>query len=282
MSLSSLQLDAFQAVAAAKTFSAAAKALHLTQSALSQRVMNLEEELGSTLFIRESSGLRLTDLGEKLLRYCRSRSLLEEEFLGATKSKGLSGAVRIAGFSTVVRSLLVPITASLVKDHPDLQISLQSAELRELPGLLASGAADYVLLTRVPEKSGIESQLLGHEENVWVTGKGKHARTGVFLDHDAEDATTEEFFRLQGKKSPKYKRSYLGDMYTILEGVRAGLGSAIAPLHIAKEIPGLEIEKGYKNLRVPVYLAYHASGFPTKLQKEVVTRLQREVPLLLG
>ena len=65
MSLSSLQIDAFLAVCETKSFTAAAAKLHITQSALSQRIKNLEDELGSTLFVRESTGVRTTDLGER-------------------------------------------------------------------------------------------------------------------------------------------------------------------------------------------------------------------------
>ena len=63
MSLSSLYLDAFVGVAKAESFSGAAKGLHITQSALSQRIKNLEDELGLTLFLRMTSGVRLTEQG---------------------------------------------------------------------------------------------------------------------------------------------------------------------------------------------------------------------------
>lgn len=282
MSLSSLQLDAFQEVARARSFSGAAKALHLTQSALSQRVLKLEEELGTTLFVREPAGLRLTEAGEKLLRYCQSRSLLEEEFLGGLEAgSNLRGQVRIAGFSTAMRSLVLPVIGGLVKAHPGLQISLQSAELRDLPGRLYSGEADFILVNRPLEKAGVENHLLGFEENVLVRPKGKNFRVDVFLDHDPEDPTTEEFFRLQGKKPTAYRRSYLDEIYAILDGVRAGLGSAVVPLHIARDFPGIEVAHGFKALRVPIYLSYYRSEFPTKLQKETAGRLRKEIPELL-
>lgn len=49
------------------------KALNITQSALPQRILNLESDLGSTLFIRESSGILLTELGQRMLRYCQMK-----------------------------------------------------------------------------------------------------------------------------------------------------------------------------------------------------------------
>src|ERR1700683_3915215 len=104
MSLSSSQLDAFTAVAQGLSFTKAALKLHVTQSALSQRILNLEDELETTLFIREKSGLSLTEVGLELLRHCQTRSTLEDDFLSSIKSKtnNLSGTLRIAGFSSVM------------------------------------------------------------------------------------------------------------------------------------------------------------------------------------
>jgi DNA-binding transcriptional LysR family regulator len=62
MGLQTAQLEAFEEVAKLRNFSKAAKALHITQSALSQRIINLESELEVALFIRDPSGLRLTDV----------------------------------------------------------------------------------------------------------------------------------------------------------------------------------------------------------------------------
>ncbi len=81
MSLSSLHLDAFFAAAQSLNFSRAARDLHITQSALSQRVKALEEDLGLTLFVRLPRGVQLTEAGERLLRYCQARSSLESELI---------------------------------------------------------------------------------------------------------------------------------------------------------------------------------------------------------
>ncbi len=169
MSLSSLNLDAFAEVARQESFSQAARRLNITQSALSQRVLNLESELGSSLFIRESTGVRLTELGQKLLRYCHSKSLLESEFLeNFEPGQGLSGIVRVAGFSTVNRSIVMPLFAGLMNDNPRVALELITEELRDLPALLYSGAADIVVTNQAIEKQGIENVRVGHEEYVLI------------------------------------------------------------------------------------------------------------------
>lgn len=278
MSLSSLQLDAFRAVTRQKTFSAAAKALNITQSALSQRVLKLEDELSATLFVRESGGIRLTERGEKLLRYCESKERLEEEFLQSAAARGeLNGTLRVGAFSTFAQSILLPILSGIVKQHPGIQLEVVNGELRELPAMLFTGRVDFLFSMSALEKQGIENTLLGYEENVLVgpaQGKGRD----VYLDHDPEDNTTLDFLRLQGKKMPALQRSYLGEIYSILEGVKRGLGQAVAPLHIVKGIKGLEVMPGYKPLRLPVYLSHYSQAYYTRLQKLALDRLSAEVP----
>lgn len=278
MSLSSLQLDAFQAVAREKTFSAAARALALTQSALSQRVLNLEEELGATLFVREPTGARLTATGERLLRYCQTRAALEEEFRGGELAT--TGALRVAGFSTLNRSLVLPVLAEYAGAHPGVKPELLSAELRDLPSYLQSGRADFVFVTRPIEREGVESVLLGEERNVLIrpaasrTAKKYPAR---YLDHDADDTTTLEYLRAQGKKPPRIERAYLGEIYAILDAVRLGLGQAVVPAHLAREAKGVEIVPGQRPLSIPVYLCRYTQAFYPALQAAAFSALREGV-----
>lgn len=66
------QLTAFQTVARTGNLTRAAEALHLSQSALSTQIRNLEEELGVALFARQAKGMRLTRAGETLLPHAET------------------------------------------------------------------------------------------------------------------------------------------------------------------------------------------------------------------
>jgi DNA-binding transcriptional LysR family regulator len=280
MSLSSLYLDAFAEVARQKSFSLAAKKLNITQSALSQRVLNLEEEIGSSLFVREPSGILLTELGQRLLRYCRSKESLEAEFLAHLQSpndKSLSGLVRVAAFSTITRSVVLPILAGLVKDHPNVRLDVRNGELRDMPGLLSSGATDFIFGTQPLEKNGIENHQLGIEENVVIQATGKKVREDVFLDHDEEDQTTFEFFKHQGRKTFEFKRDYFDEIEGILEAVRLGIGQAVVPAHLVKGFKGIEVVSGFKSQKSPVYLSYYAQAFYPALHLDVIQRFKEEV-----
>jgi DNA-binding transcriptional LysR family regulator len=293
MSLPSNYLDAFVAVAKTKSFSRAAQNLHITQSALSQRVLNLEQELGSTLFIRDPAGIRPTELGHRLLRYCLSKEILENEFLSdmrplqnAHGKNGeshfpaqLRGIIRLSAFSTVGRSFALPLLAELMAKNPLLQLELKTAELRELPSLLFSGETDFLLTNYPIEKKGIENFVVGLEEYVLVRSlDAKCNSKNVFIDHDSEDSTTHEFLKGQTskKKLEKYQRIYLDEIYTILDGVKLGLGVAVVPKHLLKKMRGIEIDKSFRPLLAPVYLNYYHQLYYTELQQAVIQNFQNK------
>lgn len=277
MSLPSNQLDAFVAVAKVQSFSGGAKVLNITQSALSQRILNLESELGSTLFIRESSGIRLTELGQRMLRYCHMKDSLESEFLGqirSDKTNSLAGLIKIGGFSTVVRSVLIPSIAPILLESTDVQVEFLTKEVRQLPGLLETGEADFILLNKAYEKHGVENIQIGFEEYVLVEPKNGIFRKDVFLDHDSNDSTTADFFKIQASPPRHYKRSYFDEIYSIIDGVISGAGRAIIPLHLARQVEGLKVSKGMRTMKIPVYFCYYQQAFYTSLQKRVIQDIQ--------
>src|SRR5215831_7222051 len=86
MMIARSQLPTFMAVADLLNLSAAAKKLGITQTGATQRIKALELSLGVTLFTRSRSGMRLTEEGRLLLRYCNEVSHMEGKFLSGMKS----------------------------------------------------------------------------------------------------------------------------------------------------------------------------------------------------
>lgn len=281
MSLSSIQLDAFLAVCRTRSFTAAAELLHVTQSALSQRIKNLEDDLGATLFTRDPSGATPTELGQNLLKFCITRESLEREFVDAFKStspQDLRGHLRLAAFSTVATSLVLPAVAKLLQKHPHVNLEIQTVELRELPGLLTSGRADFALTNDPIHRQGVKNELLGYERNVLIQSKTKQARAHVYLDHDENDQTTLDFFRHHGKEPPKsFRRSYLGKIDAILAGVQLGLGRAVAPRHLIENLKGIEVVRGFPDWKIPVHIAYLEQPFYTGLHATALKALSEEI-----
>ncbi|MCX6117948.1 MAG: LysR family transcriptional regulator [Proteobacteria bacterium] len=284
MPLSSAQLEAFAEVAKCGGFSVAAKNLHITQSALSQRVMNLEKELETALLVRDHHGIRLTQAGESLLRHWQTVSSLESEVLEnlGVKNSQAAGMIRVATFSSIGRSIVLPALAKVVERYPDMNLQLLSKEIRDLLPSLSKNEVDFIFTTESTNRSDIESHLVGYEENVLVESTSKKARNDVYLDHDSEDQTTFKFFSIQKKKMPKMlQRSYLDEIYSLIDGVACGLGRAVIPRHLVDGRKGIREVEGLNPLRLPVYFQYFKQPYYTKSHNAIVTQLQIDIPKYL-
>jgi len=291
MALSSLQLEAFYAVARAKSFTIAAENLHVSQSALSQRILNLEQELETTLFLRERSGLQLTEVAIELLQYCQTKDHLESEFLERLKSrssKELAGVIRIAGFSSVMRSVVLPSLANLIREYPKVQLHFLTRELSELPSLLRKGEADVIISSEELQSDDYETVLLGHEINVLVESKS-YEGSDVFLDHDDRDETTLAYLKLRAgdrastppkfakPKPAKPRRHFLDDVYGLLDGVELGLGRAVLPRHLIntyfQNASAFRIIDPQVTLTSPVNLYHYRQPFYSRLHHAALTAI---------
>jgi len=273
MGLASNQLEAFYAVARNWSFTKAAEELGITQSALSQRVSNLEEELGTALFIRDRAGLRLTEVAQSLIHFCRTKNHLEEEFLSNLKSRDrITGIIRIAGFSSVMRSVVLPALTPMLKKHPQVQLQFQIKEMHELLLLLKTGEADFIISHEEYEREEIESHLLGTEVSLLVEAKD-YKGPDIYLDHDDRDRTTIDYLRMTKTKVGKVQRRYLEDIYGLIDGVKLGLGRAILPVHLIKQEKSLKIIDPKKSLSYKVFLHHYRQPFYSKFQHLIVKEL---------
>ena len=285
MSFPSDELDAFYLVAREKSFSKASKVLSISQSAVSQRVSKLENRLDTQLLIREKNALSLSPFGEELMQYCQVRAQLEnaltQKLQTPDKRAGLFGVIRIGSYSSISRSVVLPILKPLLKENPELQLDLQSGELRDLPSLLRSGAVDYVLLDYKLSRKSIRSLFLGEETYVMVKPKEGHCLPR-YLDHDLEDSITEKFIEQQSEEKPmNYPRHFLDDIYGILDGVELGLGMAVVSEHLLKGRDNLEVCENYQTLKIPVWLHFNAVEYETPVHKSVCRALESGVPKVL-
>ena len=120
------ELNAFFAVVEASGFSAAARRIGESQSAISKAVNALEKRLGVALLRRSTRKVTLTDLGR--LYYDRMRPLVDEiqvadsELTSTTLE--VSGLIRIAAPSTFGRLHVLPLIPGLLARHPGLRIDM--------------------------------------------------------------------------------------------------------------------------------------------------------------
>jgi DNA-binding transcriptional LysR family regulator len=147
MSLDHRQLRAFLQIAELGSLGRAAKAVHLTQPALSRLTRELERGCGLALFERHPLGMRLTEAGEALVPFARSilhdMSRAEEtiaELRGAGK-----GVVRVGAIAGVARQFLPATVKSLLDQGSDLKVCVVEGSGGELAAAVADGSIDIAI-----------------------------------------------------------------------------------------------------------------------------------------
>lgn len=285
MSLSSLQLDAFVATAKSLNFSRAAESLFITQSALSQRIKNLELTIGATLFIRDPSQIKITEIGEKLLRYCQTKDSMEDELLfnlTSNESGELAGIVRIGAFSSILRSVVIPSMSSLLRQNPRIQCDFVHEETPGLPSLLERSECDFIILDYQMESVSTKKCLLGYEEYIVIESSEYTYPENIYLDNSPEDTATEQFFSAQGKTPLKYSRRFMGETYGIIAGVESGLGRSVMPVHLLTGRPHLKKVEGFNPYKREITLHYKKQSYYSELYKQVIKQLTDNCDAYLG
>ncbi|AJE43648.1 LysR family transcriptional regulator [Streptomyces nodosus] len=124
------RLHILRAVADHRTVTAAAAALYLTPSAVSQQLTALEQETGHRLVERSAKGVRLTPAGEILLSHTHAvlAQLERAEAELAAYGAGSAGTVTLASFATGIGLVVAPALVRLARTAPGIRIRVQDAE----------------------------------------------------------------------------------------------------------------------------------------------------------
>lgn len=267
MNFTTDQVVAFIEVARKGSFSKAAQQLGVTQAALSLRIKKLEDSLEKSLFVRDKSGVSLTEAGKDFLLFAETFEGLANEYLGNLSQSGsdeIRGSLRIGCFSTIGRSLVLPAVSELLRKNPGIDFSYHIRETHELQRLLQSGEVDMIFLDQEVRREGLVQEFLGVEEFVFITSK-KSQDSEIYLNHDENDLMSYRYYESIGEPKERLKRRYLDEIYSVMDGVAAGLGVSILPFHLASQRKDISIPTPKKKLKSPVYLCYKKRSYYTRL-----------------
>ncbi len=138
----------FNAVAEAGNISKAAKALYISQPAISRAVSKLEQNLSVKLFVRSSRGVHLTEEGQLLYEHTKTAfdSLKKgEEDLRRIHALGIS-RLRIGVSDTLCKYVLMPYLQHFIEQYPHIQIDVQCCPASKTISLLEEGILDVGLI----------------------------------------------------------------------------------------------------------------------------------------
>ncbi|AXK31374.1 LysR family transcriptional regulator [Streptomyces armeniacus] len=141
------RLRVLRAVADHHTVTAAAAALYLTPSAVSQQLAALEQETGHTLLTRSSRGVKLTAVGDILLGHAHAvvAQLERAEAELAAYADGTVGEVTVASFATGIAEVVAPVIGRLRDVEPGIRVRVRDSEGDESLPMVLDGEADLAV-----------------------------------------------------------------------------------------------------------------------------------------
>ena len=171
---------AFVRVVDKGSVSAAARELHITQSAVTKRLQRLESSLGAALFDRAQRPVALTMTGQSVLERCR-RLLNEMNDLRVAASKGQSGLaeVRVGVAHALGELTLTDPVGKVREEFPRLALKLTTGWSRELVEQVRSGVLDAAIVL-LPQDDRLPPEVLGTplgKERLVILGS-RHVKRG--------------------------------------------------------------------------------------------------------
>lgn len=278
MNINTENLHSFLILNETRHFTKAAKKLNISQSALSQKIARLEDMLQVTLFVRKTNPLEITSSGEKLLIFAKQQLEFESQFLDQFNqySDEMAGVLRIAGFSSITDSVLIPSLAKFLRKTPKARVEFNSYEVIELENILKTGKADLMITDYKPSFPGLESFAIGKEEYVIIESRINKVKNNLYLDHGPHDNATDSYLSFQGNQND-YQRNFMGDVYGIIRGVSEGLGKAVMSKHLIKDNPNFIIKKYPKRYYRKLYLSYYKRDYLSPLMENCINLLKENV-----
>ncbi len=164
------RLKAFCLLAEMKSFSRAAEAKFMTQSAMSHLVKKLEDDLGVRLINRHSRTISLTPAGKAFYRHARRildlyRDMEDDVYSTAGKVKG---PLHIGASPTVAACMLSQVLYGFLKKYPEVRIEVSVSNTGGIIGSLLDGTVDIGLVEGDITETTVHSQVTAEDEIVLV------------------------------------------------------------------------------------------------------------------
>ncbi len=164
-------LRTFVAIAETGNFSTAAEVVLRTPSAVSMQIKKLEEQLKTTLFLRDARSVTLTQPGEMLLSYARRMLALSNEAVSRFVMPELAGVVRLGAPDDIGERLLPRILKDFGEKFPGIMVDVTVDMSLALKKRLDEGRLDLALINCATRPFPTGGELIHTEKLVWAGAK---------------------------------------------------------------------------------------------------------------
>ena len=254
------QLRALGAVTSARSISAAAELLSVTPPAVSQQLQLLEDALGGVaLYERTSTGMRPTEAGREVLTALERIEAALSDCAGAIDAlQGIGGGRVTVGVISTAKYFAPFALAAFQRLHPSIEMRMQVGNRADMIAGLETFNIDIALMGSPPEHFPIDRAVLGDHPHVFISAPD-HWMTRRIRIPLAEVARETILLREPGSGTrglllglmadlPSGPRMEIGSNEAIKQAVMAGMGIALASLHVAaveladKRLVALDVE----------------------------------------
>ncbi|ALX16289.1 LysR family transcriptional regulator [Burkholderia cepacia JBK9] len=296
------RLRALLELARCGTMAAAADALFLTPSAVSQQIAQLEDEAGVELTERVGRGVRLTPAGHALAGYAERVMVVLDEARSelAELRREIAGALRVAAFPSIASAVLPDTVKALHRAYPRLSIEIAELEPIDAVAALRSWRADIAMIDDLSIATG------NHRESVEIVPLAEDVLyVAVATDHplsrksslaigDLRDETwaiestwstfgsfVTELCRRAGFEPRINARCRGSEMVESM--VASGCSVSVAPgLRVLRAPAGVAWIKLKPEIRRKIYVAYRRGERSHPTVKAFVDEIVRTTARLLG
>lgn len=237
-------LRVFEAAATTGSFSRAGELMGMTQSAVSQQIRQLEDELGTRLFDTQARPIRLSDAGAELLRHCRvilAQVSVAEDALSTLQGQ-FRGQVHV-GVVSPGQYFVPRLLAAFRRQHPELRLKLSQGRRDHLLLMLAERQIDLLIGGYPPAEAEVEAEVFARHPHCVIAAPdhhlaGHHAlpwsalRDDTFILREAGSATRAFLEHLLQMQRLQVRADVeLQGPEAIKAAVMAGMGISFASAH---------------------------------------------------
>lgn len=246
-----LQFEVLLAVSKEKSFTKASEVLGYTQSAVSQMIGGLEDELKVKLLNRSRNGVSLTSIGERMLKHMREIVALKNTMIQEAASfNGLTlGAIKIGVTPSVSTKVLPALVGSFRKAFPQVDLIIFESTYHDINRLIENNEIDlgFTILEKDSPFGQIPvlyDQLMAilppthhHKEEAFITVEQIHESCFIMPKGDSDMLIQQVFSNSGLIPNVRYE---IQDTSTILSMVREGIALTILPeMAIPKDSDGI-------------------------------------------
>lgn len=228
------QLELFAVLPEHTTLGSAAQQLHISESALSHAISELEAAVGEQLCIRRKArGMHLTPTGRHFAK--RAGELLRDasalvDGLGELRGE-LKGPVSLGCYTGLASNVLPAVLEGMAGLHPDVEISITVGDHSELLPALENGTLDTAIVYDIGLPADVERTVIYRTEVMAVLGASDSLAEEV--DVDLEDLATKPLIMLNTAPSTDYTQLMFAQ-----RGLKPNMGAVVPQIDLVRAMVG--------------------------------------------